>query len=226
MNQGWKDITLKEYIDYLDFCISLEKTESKKLLSFLEKRDTSNVTVLENNYLVNKWTFILEDIYDYNIDFKDLPNLIELDNELFKIENRFELLSTDQYTDLDDHLKLGIQENNKLKYIHIILAISAMNYKTYEYRNVERYSNLILEKSMYEIIPHICFFFQLIEFSEQNLKQSLTEQKKMLIQKIQNQIQNYLNSELISDGGIKSITLQKKVLEITLKSVGRQLEKL
>ncbi len=222
INSDWKQLTLKEYIEYLDYC----NTENPNLLEYLEKRDLSKLSLFEKRLILSKWSFLAEDFYSYEIDYKQLPNLLEVDNKLYKIENNFEYLSTDQFTDMDDHIQDSFKNNNKLKHIHTILAIASMPDNTYRFKDVEKFSNILLERNMYEMIPHISFFFQPIPNSELNLKEYLIQTKQMLKSQIKEQIQNWSNSESNTVGGTQYTYWQKRKLQIMEKFVLKRLENL
>lgn len=223
INSDWKQITLKEYQDYLSFCSN--NNDKKSILKYLEKSSIEIITMFELNLILNKWAFLKEDIYNYEIIHDDLPNLIDMNNKFYKIEKHFEFLSTDQYTDLDDHLQLGIREKNILNHIHIILAISCMDNKNYRFQDVEILANIIQKKSMYEMIPHINFFFLPMKNLEINSLSYLEKIKKILQLKIQTQILNLSNCVKISDGGTWFTYFQMKIYLIIVKYAYNQLVK-
>src|SRR6478735_4288970 len=178
MNNEWKKIDLKFYLEYLNFINNYKGDEYFiNRLSFLEKINVDDLNTYPIFYiqeLNEKWSFLNENIDDL-ID--ENSNEIEIENEVYFIQKDFSFLTMNQWQNIDSILKQSDNDKNYLKNIHILLSICIQNPSDYSYEKALILSEKILKINMFFLTKNINFF--LSKDNQLSLNSQLFLMKKM-----------------------------------------------
>jgi len=180
LNINWKNITLSKYLEFRKY-VSNNIDNRFAFIEFFENVKCENIPILQLNLLIEKYSHLLEDFQNENEEFISSYLFDE-----YHIQKNFNLLSFEQWENMDSILKRD--EKDIFSNIHLLLAISCQPSKDYKFENAQILSEKILNTSMYNLIPAICFFlFKEIE-SSNNI---LSYLKKMESESL-NQIEIYM----------------------------------
>lgn len=197
LNQNWKNITLKEYLEFRSY-VKSNMNNKFSFIEFFEKENCKDMPILKLNLLVDKYSYLLEDIQNENEDF---INSFLFDE--YYIKKDFNELTFEQWENMDSILKRD--QNDIFSNIHLLLAIACQESKNYNYKNAELLSEKILNTKMYYLIPAINFFL----FKENESSNNILSYLKMMEQEYLKQIKLYMKqikNFQISGGGIKFFT--------------------
>jgi hypothetical protein len=183
INEYWKRLTLRTYLKYVK-CYNEYREDpdlSFRLMGALENKDYLEIKNLPIGILQDifkHWEFINEDFS------KEEENaIVELDGESFFIRKDFGMLSMMQWQNLDEYLKLG--GDNILEYLHMYIAIVIQDRENYSWENTNKYSELLLDRKMYYVIPNINFFLRDDETSSINtLLYSVAEEERKALENL------------------------------------------
>lgn len=198
ISEYWKEIDLEFYLKYIEFASTLKKEDVEyyyHILSFLENKtyeEIKSLPVSLFNVYFERWKFLTEDIL--SISYEDNNPLLFLDGETYFIQKNFELLSFEQWQNIDSVIKLSDDDKNYLKNIHIILSIACQTRENYNYDKAIELSKVLLKEKMYYIIPNISFFLfnenlsltDMISFLKKIQQQEILKSEAML-----NSLQNF-----------------------------------
>jgi len=164
----YKDITLKQYLEFREGLI-LNSDNKFYFIEHFEKINVKDVSLIELELLINKYSFLSES-FESDENISPVINI----NKGYSINKNFELLSFEQWENLDSIIKSS--GDNIFKNIHVLLAITCFEPKEYTYDKAIELANCFLESKMFYIIPNINFFL----FKEtESLKTFHTYLKKM-----------------------------------------------
>ena len=188
LHNNWKDITLKEYLKYVEFTLKLNKDDleySYKLLAFLEKvslEEIKSKPIVMVNILLDKYSYLSQDIFNTETSLDSLS--LEILGEFYPIQKDFQMLTFEMWQNIDEILKQSSSDNNYLKNINLLLAIASYPKETYNYDKAMLHANYIINMKMYDLIPNISFFFTKEDKSLKTTLLSLKEQKENMIQEM------------------------------------------
>lgn len=187
LNQNWKNITLKEYLNFRTY-IKANLDNKFSFIEFFEKENCKDMPILKLNLLVDKYSYLLEDIQNENEDF---INSFLFDE--YYIKKDFNELTFEQWENMDSILKRD--QNDIFSNIHLLLAIASQDSKNYNYKNAELLAEKILNTKMFNLIPAINFFLSIESESSNNIlsylkmmEQEYLKQIKLYMQQIKNSL--------------------------------------
>ena len=158
INDGWHNITLRDYIRYIDCYNSYkeDKNLSLYLLATVEKSDFRTISELPLGILNNKmmkWEFLQEDF----TTLKVANPQIDLNGKIYMVTKDFNNLSLMQWQNIDELLKSTGE--NYLSNIHKLIAITCQLRTEFNDDTTTILEELILDQPMFYTIPSIVFFF-------------------------------------------------------------------
>ncbi len=182
INSKWKNITLRKYLEYMNHFNTFKNDSnlSLRLLSFLDETDyqellDSPIGILNQKY--QRWEFLQEDFSECKTQDANL----DVGGKIYFINKNFNAISFGQWQAMDEVLKLSDEDKNILKNIHILIAICSILPSDYTYEKATDLSKLILDQSMYNVIPNIVFF---LNSEHQSLIPTLTYLREVQLQKV------------------------------------------
>lgn len=198
MNNNWKLINLDQYLEFRKFMLN-DKDIKFKHVNYFENVDAMNIPLNKLNNFIDKWDFVLESFEDvapinlYNTDFLEL--------------------SGNQWADIDSLL---LNSKDAFDNIHLLISICSFKSNEYSFKKAESLSKEILNKSMFEVIPQINFFFWNVEKSSKNINTCLNQTINQQISQHRNLIDNLIN---LNKNGTGTQYFTKWLMKIYLKLI-------